>query len=131
MTARKQRGNPLPTRDEIATMCIEEFEHRISTLKKADFGFTASEKRNIGIYRRMIRNREYARTTRKKKRDLLEFLEGRVCELESECYALRSEIVRMHHEHAKAIDLPSMPSPWEAQPLFNHYNTEIDSNIVW
>lgn len=123
--------SPLPTRDDIATMTVEEYEHRLCELKEAGFRFTRLEKSEIVTARRMIRNRFYARTTRKKKREQLEFLEGRVCELEAECYRLRCEMRRMQHEHAKSIGLPSIPSQWETHSVFNPYDTDIDTNVEW
>lgn len=121
----------LPTRDDIATMTLEEYEHRLCELKEAGFRFTVLEKSEIVAARRMIRNRFYARTTRQKKREQLEFLEGRVCQLEAECYALRREMIRMQHEHVKSIGLPSIPSQWETQSVFNPYDTDIDTNVEW
>lgn len=89
----------LPTSELVITMTLGEYEAHVQFIKEKGYVFTTKEEKEIKASIRRINNRIQAAESRLRKKTRLEFLEGRVDELELENTKLRSKIKKLEDQH--------------------------------
>jgi len=80
-TQKKDTSSVLLTRDQVLSSTSEEFEEFIENITKTR-PLSGPERKEVNRQRRLIKNRESAQLSRKRKKNLIDTLEGEVRELQ-------------------------------------------------